>query len=516
MSSSRFQPEFPELSPDVKKIKSYLEQTREMLYSYKNSGRAKLENLFYIQNKLLIAESGRLTDNISKNEYDRIFRRSIIEIYRKIGLSPPAKFFLPVTKRKPIVPYEGITSRLSVDCDGQTGSGEWQGAYRLIFDSEPVKEFRCGFDGKNIYYRFAISSAAVENISIIAGHMNADAAALYPSGMPRSADNIQDFPISTEVRWRKDIPLKTVIYRASGNEQWEPLTGNYDVGYSGKIIEFSLPFKYLGVRSRKKIYMKVTVNGKVMPAGGRIEITAPKLYSKQSIISNIDPASDNYGPGDYTINEDYEGYRGNTDLKKIDVDQQASEKIITLQFASIDNPGNAPLGFGNALVDIYIDINNKIGLGNTAMFPGRKAYVKPESAWEYAVVISGHEKVLYNSAMDKIGEPEISVSLLTNTINIFLEEDLIETSVENWQVAAIVMAADDDGKMLRVKEVPVSVVSAVPAVPIVPEKYGFNGRKFDSDTNIIDIIVPPGFRQKDILSKNRNGEAIEIPAIKKN
>ncbi len=450
-----------------------------------------------------MAESGILTDNISNKNYDRIFRRSLIEIYRKIGLPPPPKYFLPLIEKKPVEPAAKINNTLDVECNGKIGPGEWKGAYRVNFDSKIIKSFWCGFDGSNIYFRFDISSDSASEIRVNLGHMNADAAALYPDKLKHIPEVIQDFPISTEVSWKKVIPLKTIIYRASQDEQWDPLTGNYNVGYSSSILEFSLPFKYFGVRSRKKIYMKTVVDGKILPAGGHMEITAPELYSSRSIISNIDPALDNYGPGNYAISKEYEDYKGDTDFRKIDVNQRSGEKVIALQFTSINNIDNAPLGFGNALIDIYIDINNKTGLGNTSLLPGRKAYLRPEDAWEYAVVISGDKKAVYNTAGDKIGEPEVSVSLMTDTINIFIDEELIETSVQNWGVAATVMAAAEDGKLLTVND------------NLVTDKYGFSGRKYESDTNILDIIVPPGFRQKDILGKNRYGEAIEIPAVRK-
>ncbi|MEA3506612.1 MAG: glucodextranase DOMON-like domain-containing protein, partial [Elusimicrobiota bacterium] len=410
-----------ELKDEFQKIKDYLQSASENLVTYRNSGQATLKNILYIQEKLLIAEAGILADNITKKEYDRVLRRSLIEIYRKIGIPTPVKYFFPVPAATAVEPKEELTLKTDVECDGNVEQQEWEGAYRVSYSSEPVKDFYAAFNDQNLYFRIDLATHTVNEISVIGGHINAESAALYPRRLSAELDNIQDFPISTEVVWRREVPLKTVIYRASGEEEWETLTGNYNVGYSSRVIEVTLPLRYLGVRSNKKIYMKVVADGKVLPAEKHMEITAPELYSSRSIISNIDTALDNYGPGNYAVNKGYGEYSANTDFRKIDIDQRSGEKIISLQFSSIDNPENAPFGFGKARIDLYIDINNQRGLGNTSLLPGRNAYVQPDDAWEYAVTVSGHDKAVYNTAQDKIGEPEVSVNLVNNTVNIFID-----------------------------------------------------------------------------------------------
>ncbi|MEA3506756.1 MAG: hypothetical protein U9R36_04620, partial [Elusimicrobiota bacterium] len=85
----------------------------------------------------------------------------------------------------------------------------------------------------------------------------------------------------------------------------------------------------------------------------------------------------------------------------------------------------------------------------------------------------------------------------------FIDEGLVETSVENWGVVPAVMAADEEGSLIEVSE------------DSAPGEYGFYGRRHDSDTNILDIILPPGYRQRDILRQNRRGRAIEISALRK-
>ncbi len=503
LSTSTFKLPSIDFSAGLNKIKTFLKESCEVIYKYKNSGRASLDIWMDIQNKLLVAEAGEICDNLDNSQYDRIFRKSLIEIYRKIGISPPVDLFVSVTRVNPYQVDKEMTSLVKVNCDGKISPGEWEGALKVNIDGENISRMYCGFDENNIYYMLKISTHEVNTAGVYIGHMNVARAALYPRNYTDTTNNIQDYPIYLDIIWRKDVPSKTIIYRTTGNEAWEPLTGNYEVGYSTGILEFSLPFKYLDVRPGKKIFYKIYTDKNIHPENNYIAVTACDFELSRGIISYIDPVSDIYGPGDYQYPEKLKEFIGNLDLRKIEVDEKYDERIITIELSTIDNPYLASLGFSLPIIDIYIDINHGPGLGRTSLLEGRKAYTASSDAWEYCISINGWEKAVYNTVDTKIGEPEISVSPVDKTINIFVPRELITASIDNWGIIPIIMASDAHGKLIKV------------ASDTGDNSEEFRGRKIASDTNIIDVILPPGYRQKDILGANRSGRAIEIPALRK-
>lgn len=500
-----------DFSAGLLKIRNILVDVREVVYKYRNSGRAKLDILIDVHNHLLVAEAGEIYENLDNSIYDRVFRKSVIDIYRNVGISPPIELFVPVIEPKPYRPDEEMTSIVKVNCDGRIEPGEWEGALKVKTGMGNITEMYCGFDEENIYYMMKMSSATgvdeVSTAGVYIGHMDVGRASLAPRNYDVSVANIQDYPIYLDINWRKDVPSKTVIYRTTGDESWEALTGNYDVGYTSGtgigILEFTVPFKYLDVRPRKNIFYKIYANEKVFPVNDCFAVTVPDFKLSRGIISFIDPVGDIHGPGNYRHPELIEDFKGSLDLRKIVVDEKYGERVITVEFSALDNPYSAPFGFSLPIIDIYVDINKRPGLGRTALLDGRKAYTVSEDAWEYCISISGWEKAVYNTAGRKIGEPQISVSPLDKTINIFVPEELISASIENWGVIPVVMASDEEGRLIKVKADKGDNLDE------------FRGRKIESDTNIIDVIVPSGSRQKDILGANRRGRAIELPALRK-
>ncbi|MFH1416067.1 MAG: glucodextranase DOMON-like domain-containing protein [Elusimicrobiota bacterium] len=481
-----------------------LKEAREIAYKYKNSGRASLDVLMDIQNNLLIAEAGEICENFTVPEYERVFRKSLIEVYRKIELSPPIRLFMPVMENKSVVPETEMTSIVSVECDGKTEPGEWEGSLVSTSTGRLINEIFCGFGNEKVYYMLNISSGDVDTAGVYIGHMNASGAALFPRGHKTSVDEVQDFPVYLDVNWRKKVPGKTVIYRTTGNESWEALTGSYEVGYSTGILEFSVPLKYIGISPRKKLFFRVYAEDSFFPEDGHFSVTVPDFKMSRSKISYIDPVGDTYGPGNYVVPSMMEDYEGCLDIRKIEADENNGEKVIALEFSSLENPYSAPYGFSLSIIDIYIDVNGRAELGTTQMLDGRKAYTVTEDAWEYCITVSGWNKAVYNSAGKKIGEPEISISPLDNTINIFIKGDIIPASVENWGIIPVVLAADNEGNMVIIKEEGNG------------DPHAFTGRRIDSDTNIIDTVLPSGYQQKMILGANRKGRAIELPALRKN
>ncbi|MFC2091629.1 glucodextranase DOMON-like domain-containing protein [Elusimicrobiota bacterium] len=506
LSTSTVRSVSPRFSTQIQKVNRLLADARDVVYVYKNSGRAKLDVLIQIQDRLLNAESGDVLRNMNKVIYERFFRKSLIDIYRKINISAPIELFIPIGEPESFEVDETVTSVLKVDCDGRIGRQEWKGSLKVNIEDNMISEKYCGFDDRNIYYMFRFSTSTaygqLKDAGVILGHMDAGRASLVPRKSEESIENIQDFPILLDVNWRRSVPDKTIIYRTTGEGSWETLTGNYSVGYSSGVLEFTVPFKYIDITPRKKMYYKIYVNGDMFPRENCFTVTVPDFNFKRAMMSFIDSVGDINGPGNYKYPQHLDGFSGALDLRKLEADEKYGEKVISVEFSSLKNPYNAPLGFSPAIVDIYIDVNSTQGLGRSMLLEGRKAYTTPEDAWEYCISVSGWTKGVYNTAGRKIGEPEISISEMNNTLNIFIPKELIPASLENWGIIAAVLASDGRGELIEVE-----------IDNDNPDR--FRGRINESDTNIIDVILPPGYRQKHILGANRKNKAIALPALRK-
>ncbi len=515
ISNSPFVASSLKLTPSLIKMKNFLKSANDAIENYRNSGRANLRTLMKLEEKRLLIESGELYEpHINmlewcenyKKKYDKIFRKMLIEIYSEIGISPPVELFIPLIEM-PLFQIDEM-KKLPVDikCDGINMPGEWEGAFNIKFDTGPLKEVHWSRSKKNIYFMMHFSTDAVDAAGVYLGHMNVPQASLVPRGRKMTFENIQNFPLYLEVNWRSRAPEKTIIYRTAGDEIWEVLTNHFDVGYSNRILEFSLPLKYVDIRPKRKIFMKFYTEGvekKIFPEEKILTISAPDSKRVRSIISHIDPAGDNFGPGNYLYPDRLKDYKGNFDFRRIEVNQTEDEHIITIELSALENIYFAPLGFSGVVIDIYIDINDRPGLGRLSLLEKRNAFTTPRNAWEFAISLNGWKAGVYNTAGRKIFEPEIMVNPTRNIINIFIPTDIIMASVKRWSVVPVLLAGDEEGKVIEI-----SYDTSV-------NNEEFRGRINESDTNILDVILPSGFVQKRILGANRRGGAIEILGLKK-
>ena len=217
----------------------------------------------------------------------------------------------------------------------------------------------------------------------------------------------------------------------------------------------------------------------------------------------LDPEEDNFGPGDYSYPQDSTETAANYDLKKIEVSQNKDEKLIILEFSKLENPGLAPLGFTYPNIDIYVDVNSRVSLGNNELMEGLNAYTEPENAWEFCIRVNGWQKAVYNTSGRIIGEPEVNISPWKNSINIFIKDSLISAALDSWAIIPVVSVRDDSGAVYAIRKGR-------------PGEGIFAGRKHKSDPNIRDLILPAGYIQEDILSAGRRGKSVAIPGLSKN
>ncbi|MFH1540893.1 MAG: glucodextranase DOMON-like domain-containing protein [Elusimicrobiota bacterium] len=75
----------------------------------------------------------------------------------------------------------------------------------------------------------------------------------------------------------------------------------------------------------------------------------------------------------------------------------------------------------NEIIDIYIDLNEKDGIGNTSFLAGHNGFTDSISAWEYAISVSS-----FNAKFCRYSRTGLPIKPKTFTINNFPDENLIE------------------------------------------------------------------------------------------
>lgn len=146
-------------------------------------------------------------------------------------------------------------------------------------------------------------------------------------------------------------------------------------------------------------------------------------------------------------------------------------------------------------IDLYIDLNNRVGAGSSALLPLRKSCTLPENAWEYCLSIEVSSPGL-RSRFDGVGSEVKEARFYRAKENNLVEEiaryPLIEESSPNWRKFSVSIPK----KILSGSLFNWSYLAAI-----------FK-QENASEMQIVDLLPPPGKRQKQIL------ETGQLPAIR--
>lgn len=117
-------------------------------------------------------------------------------------------------------------------------------------------------------------------------------------------------------------------------------------------------------------------------------------------------------------------------------------------------------------VDLYIDLNNRVGAGSTTLLPGRKASTLPENAWEYALTVELSslsteeglkEAKIYRAKESGLAEEvrRLSVSNLskiqdTCTFSVSVPREILSGSPLNWGYIVTLLKQEANSEEMRV------------------------------------------------------------------
>lgn len=520
-----------------------LGEARLALENYKNSGRAKIEQLDQAFTIILKASDSKWfwwygqDQNSGRDEiFDQEYRSLLIKVYQTIGMEPPARLFQPIVAYKELLPERGILDFVTPQIDGMVDKGEWDNAgYYVDKKSKIFDKIYYGYDRFNLYLRLDAKELLAERRGtdfFIGFYMGTPGAGKYNLSTRyggSSGERVLGFGLSHEVGiWLEQLGSgtedgkgKAVLSGATGENTWQPILDLYSMAVGAYSFEIAIPFEYLNISGGEKLRMIAVAAGggvelEVMPPFVPITVIIPELFNKAAGISRIvDPVGDDYGPGNYTYPMDPVFKPGSFDIREFSVSEGTEYLLFKVKLGIIENPWASPSGLSLQIIDLYVDLNNKVGAGSMELLPGRNAYTTAEDAWEYAISVDGWQQVLYK--IDGAGKPaklanlKMKVDSASGEVTIYVPRSLLRGDPRNWGYLPIVLAFDGESasRNWNVRE-----------IREVNDESHFGGASAFSDKgivnipNIIDAVLPRGQNQRNILGVYRQGRAVEIPATR--
>ncbi len=223
-------------------------------------------------------------------------------------------------------------------------------------------------------------------------------------------------------------------------------------------------------------------------------------------LSIDDPKGDDYGPGTYTYPTNSVFKKGDFDLLKFEAKSTGNEYIFRWQLANVDNPWNGKWGISKQTLMVFID--NKEG-GTSEGLEGMNAMFSSDFKWDEAIQFEGWESKLYVSEDDDIEAEDLGDVGATATVTygkdgwveLRIPKEVLGDIGKGSKIMALVLGQDGYGPG-RIRQVNAKA-----------EEWRFGGGSDGSeDPNIIDMIVPEGYKQEDILDWKKHSP-VRVPGI---
>ena len=282
-----------------------------------------------------------------------------------------------------------------------------------------------------------------------------------------------------------------------------------------------------------------------------------------------DPRGDDQGDGSLVYPSRSDLKPGDLDLVSFSARAEDNGTMFEATFAkriaipekrAIDAGGTtldsiARLGFYTFNIDVYIDTDRDSGSGSTSSLPGRMAQIASENAWERMILVTprpheavGRMKTLFEASseaqlsklkgrIDSDDEIQIKgrvakdirdhyfvptqIRVLGSKISFLVPNSFLGGPAQNtWSYVVAVSAANLTERLdlasIGVKRSTQGDLMIVPVTP-GPSSDSFGGAydKDDLKPPLVDIIVPAGMKQADVLKNyNANEERfVSLPGV---
>ncbi|GEM_PF-2064716 len=223
-------------------------------------------------------------------------------------------------------------------------------------------------------------------------------------------------------------------------------------------------------------------------------------------MSISDPEGDDYGPGTYTYPTNEVFRPGDFDLLKFEARSEGDTYIFRWQLKNVDNPWNGAWGISKQVLMVFVD--NRDG-GTDEGLEGMNGMFTNDFKWDEGIKLEGWESKLYTVEGGEIAEADLKEVGATSTVT-YGENGWIEVRIpkeaigeigKGAKVVAMVLGQDGYGPG-RIRQVKAKA-----------EEWAFGGGSDgNEDPNIIDLIVPEGYKQEEVLDW-RKQSPVRVPGI---
>ncbi|MEM4308856.1 MAG: glucodextranase DOMON-like domain-containing protein [Thermoplasmata archaeon] len=478
------------------------------------------------------------TDQTTRDEdmFDRLFKIHLVNVYKAIGLQPPIE--LTAELRTPKEPDRaGKSGLFKPVLDGTMNQTEWADAagFACVPNNLGIEEIAIGADTQNIYIGLKMPSEnLIENSEIldlsiyISSPSPADMNVPMTNFLPLGGNDSLGFPIKWKAKILPETRLETgetkiAIFRAGSEGRWIFSIAS-QTSYLGKNVEIALPISSIETNPRQKVFIAVVSahlvnsvwqNAEYISGREPIELLIPSDMAREYILnitssplSNpsgiVEEEHDDYGPGtyEYPTSNEMAPNTGLFDITALYIYNSTSELIFEFHFREMGlvQDGkpiwNPPYNFPHQIINIYIDIDRKNGSGKTECLEGANALIREDFAWEVAVsargwdvyAMLGDEKVRTGVTADADWN-STAKKWDNNTVYVRISLSLIGQNFRDYGYVIVVGSQDEYGP------------GKWRSVNAQKERWRFGGgTDGDVDPNIIDMIVPAGYSQKNLLN----------------
>jgi len=232
------------------------------------------------------------------------------------------------------------------------------------------------------------------------------------------------------------------------------------------------------------------------------------------LFNHLDGIGDDYGPGDYYYpqNHIFQNKGNLFDLKAMTIFESEREYKFRFSFSNLTDPWGAKYGFSLPLIEIYID--SQAGGSNQLFHSGANVSFSNDFYWDKFLKISGwwvrvinpdsQKQNLLNINDISLSDPDSNgnINLNKEANDIFLRLPKTElSSLQNSKIIVLVGSFDPFGY---------DHFRSLSTTKSYWKIYSENDISNSSYPRVLDILVPAGESQKEILS----GELPVLPYLK--
>lgn len=219
-----------------------------------------------------------------------------------------------------------------------------------------------------------------------------------------------------------------------------------------------------------------------------------------------DPEGDDYGPGYYTYPTDPVFKDGDFDLLKFELGLYEGSYTATYTVGNLDDAWGSTIGLSKATYFLFID--SKADEGTTQGIEGLNISFAENFKWDVALQIEGWESKVYKVSSGEINAAnaaDLGVEIkgtegAPGQVVVYIPKDVVGELTAESKIMVMVAGQDGYG------------VNRIRQVTPEAQQWRFGGGNEEGTAPaVIDMIVPEGMKQEEILDYKT--KAVAIPGV---